>query len=287
MIPRRLHTSVQSCDMSILHVQQSDGAGSIWRCPSSRCLEQKWLWGRALVQLIQRVLITFPILSLLPFYYSVPNSDPKIKTYLSILQLDAEVSDHRYQLPLCVLREGFDRQLKSSFSLSFPSLYSLLACFLLWLWEVINLRFAIELGHLVRLLCAAGILPFTLSQCHTSNDTVQGDGRVYEKHPQDFLQSRSKNRSVRPFHSYDSWQDKPQHPTGESFPASLRGAVLLQVPATVGEATLPSWSLAPAAVTHLGSAILPPPCLAGGRPLTSQAEQRCRCTGHRRGRRKN
>jgi len=31
--------------------------------------------GEALVQLFQKVLITFPLLSLLPFYYDVPNSD--------------------------------------------------------------------------------------------------------------------------------------------------------------------------------------------------------------------
>lgn len=50
----------------------------------------------------------------------------------------------------------------------------MLACFLVPLWEVINLSFAIEAGHLVRLPCPVGILPFTLSQCHTGNDTVWG-----------------------------------------------------------------------------------------------------------------
>lgn len=73
-------------------------------------------------------------------------------------------------------------QLKSSFSFSFPSPYSLLACFLLWLWEVINLRFAIEFEHLVMLLCAADILPFTLSQCHTRMISFRAV-RVYEKRP--------------------------------------------------------------------------------------------------------
>lgn len=65
-------------------------------------------------------------------------------------------------------------QLKSSFSLSFPFLYSMLACFLVPVCEVINLSFAVEVGHLVRVPCAVAILPLPLSQCHTGNDTVWG-----------------------------------------------------------------------------------------------------------------
>lgn len=58
--------------------------------------EQKWLWGRALVQLLQRVLITFSILFLQPFYYSVPNSDPQIKTVFYSLILKAQITDISY-----------------------------------------------------------------------------------------------------------------------------------------------------------------------------------------------
>lgn len=65
-------------------------------------------------------------------------------------------------------------QLKSSFSLSFATPYSMLACFLVPLWEVINLSFAVEAGHLVRLPRAVGILPFTPSQCRPGNGTVWG-----------------------------------------------------------------------------------------------------------------
>lgn len=57
----------------------------------------------------------------------------------------------------------------------------MLACFLVPLWEVINLSFAIKAEHLVRLPCAVGILLFTLSQCHVGNDTVWGMEKGREK----------------------------------------------------------------------------------------------------------
>lgn len=47
--------------------------------------------------LFQRVLITFPLLSLLPFYYSVSNSDPQIKTVFYSLVLKPQIADINYQ----------------------------------------------------------------------------------------------------------------------------------------------------------------------------------------------
>lgn len=76
---------------------------------------------------------------------------PKLKHYFT-----AWYWSLRWQVlvtPTCSERsKDLTGQLKSSFSFLFPSLYSLLACFLLWLLEVINMRFAIEFEHLVRLL---------------------------------------------------------------------------------------------------------------------------------------
>lgn len=52
----------------------------------------------------------------------------------------------------------------------------MLACFLVPLWEVINLSFAIEAGDLGRLPCAVGVLPFTLSQCHIGKTRAGEEG---------------------------------------------------------------------------------------------------------------
>lgn len=64
--------------------------------------------GEALVQLFQRVLITFPLISPLPFCYSVPNSDPQIKMVFYSLVLKPQIADINYQ---DVLRgkQGFGR----------------------------------------------------------------------------------------------------------------------------------------------------------------------------------
>lgn len=53
--------------------------------------------GEALVRLFQRVLITFPLLSPLPFYDSVPNSDPQIKAVFYSLVLKPQIADINYQ----------------------------------------------------------------------------------------------------------------------------------------------------------------------------------------------
>lgn len=51
----------------------------------------------ALVQLFQRVLITFPLLSPFTFYYSVPNSNPHVKTAFYSLVLKPQIADINYQ----------------------------------------------------------------------------------------------------------------------------------------------------------------------------------------------
>lgn len=92
------------------------------------------------------------------------------------LVLKPQIADINYQ-DLLRGKQGFGRTTEV---LSFPSLYSMLACFLVPLWEVINLGFAIEAGHLVRVSCAVGILPFALSQCHTGKIGFGGWNRAEE-----------------------------------------------------------------------------------------------------------
>lgn len=53
--------------------------------------------GEALVQLFQRVLIAFPLLSPFPFCYSVPNRDPQIKPVFYSLVPKPQIADVNYQ----------------------------------------------------------------------------------------------------------------------------------------------------------------------------------------------
>lgn len=53
--------------------------------------------GEALVQFFQILPITFPFLSPLLFYYSVPNSGLQIKTVFCRLVLKPQIADINYQ----------------------------------------------------------------------------------------------------------------------------------------------------------------------------------------------
>lgn len=52
------------------------GAGAIWKRPSSRCLEKEWPWGELWCCPSRGDSPPCP----LPFYVSIPNSGPEIKT---------------------------------------------------------------------------------------------------------------------------------------------------------------------------------------------------------------
>ena len=104
MIPCRLHASVQSRDVSVPHVWQRDGAGAIWKCPSSRCLEQEWPWGKLWCCSFRGDSPPCP----LPFYVSVPNSGPEIKTAFYRSVLKPRIANAKYKGMLWE-KQGFGR----------------------------------------------------------------------------------------------------------------------------------------------------------------------------------